>query len=92
MAMTDVSMAPVAPRDVETCAGGGPAAFGAASWLGLAAAPTFALMTLWTAFFSGPTDMLCMATQGGSPLGGMTLMYALMSAFHLGPWLRLLAR
>jgi hypothetical protein len=33
--------------------------------------------------------MLCAALQGGSPLSGMVAMYLLMSAFHLGPWLRL---
>jgi hypothetical protein len=37
----------------------------------------------------GGADMLCM---GGSPLGGMSLMYGLMCAFHLGPWLRLISR
>ena len=65
---------------------------GAASLLGLAAAPTFAAMALWTGVFSDQPDMLCMSVQSGSPLGGMTLMYLLMSAFHLAPWLRLLSR
>jgi hypothetical protein len=37
------------------------AASGAAGWLGLAAAPTFALMALWTAFFNDQATMLCMA-------------------------------
>jgi hypothetical protein len=32
-----------------------------AQWLGLAAAPTFAIMALGTGFFSGHPDMLCMA-------------------------------
>jgi hypothetical protein len=32
-------------------------------------------------------DTMCAAS--GSPLSGMVTMYALMSAFHLGPWLRL---
>jgi hypothetical protein len=59
-------------------------------WLGLAAAPTFALMALCTASFAGQPDMLCLAMQGSSPMSGMTLMYALMSLFHLSPWLRLL--
>jgi hypothetical protein len=36
----------------------------------------------------GMSDMMC--SGGGSPLSGMATMYALMSAFHLGPWLRLL--
>jgi hypothetical protein len=88
--MTDVSMSPVLRHDVETCAGGGHAAPGAAGWLGLAATPTFALMALWTSFFSGQPDMLCMAMQGSSPMSGMTVMYLLMSAFHAAPWLRLI--
>jgi hypothetical protein len=87
--MTDISMSPVVRDDIEACAGGGHAASGAAGWLGLAAAPTFALMALWTAFFSGQPDMLCMAMQSSSPMSGMTVMYLLMSAFHAGPWLRL---
>ena len=63
---------------------------GAAPWLSLAAAPTFAIMALPTGVpGGGMPDVLCSATQGVSPLGGMTLMYLLMSAFHLAPWLRL---
>ena len=63
---------------------------GAADWLCLAAAPTFAVMALLTAVFSGGApDMLCSA-QGASPLGGMTAMYLLMSAFHSAPWLKLI--
>jgi hypothetical protein len=60
---------------------------GAAEWLSLAAAPTFAVMALVTAWVGGPFDMLCAA----SPIGGMVSMYGLMSVFHVGPWLRLLA-
>jgi hypothetical protein len=89
--MTDISMSRVAPHGADTCAGGGSAASGAARWLGLAAAPTFALMVLWTALFSGQPDMLCMGVQGSSPVGDMTLMYLLMSAFHAAPWMRLLS-
>ncbi len=33
-----------------------------------------------------------MAMQGSSPMSGMTVMYLLMSAFHVSPWLRLLSR
>jgi hypothetical protein len=90
--MTDVSISPVGRRNVETCAGRGHAASGLAGWLGLAAAPTFALMALWTAFFSGQPDMLCMAMQDSSPVSGMTVMYMLMSALHVAPWLKLISR
>ena len=65
---------------------------GAADWLALAAAPTFAFMALLTAVpGGGPLDMLCSAAPGASPFTGMGLMYLLMSAFHLGPWLRLIS-
>ena len=61
-------------------------------WLSLAAAPTFAIMALLTAFpGGGAPDVLCFAA-GASPLGGMIPMYLLMSAFHSTPWLRLIAR
>ena len=73
-------------------AGGGNAAPGLAGLLGLAAAPVFALMALWTAASGGTPDMLCASMGGASPLGGMTLMYLLMSAVHLAPWLRFFAR
>jgi hypothetical protein len=64
----------------------------AADWLGLAAAPTFALMALLGGVVGGgPIDMLCSAAHGASPLSGMVLMYGLMSVFHSGPWLRLIA-
>jgi hypothetical protein len=87
--MIDESITPVVRHDVETCAGGR-AAPGAIGWLGLAAAPTFAIMTLWTGLFSGQPDMLCMAMRS-SPMSGMTLMYLLMSAFHAAPWLKLIS-
>jgi hypothetical protein len=58
----------------------------ATGWLGLAAAPTFAIMALTTS--GGAADLLC---AGSSPLGGMTAMYLLMSMFHLPPWLKLIA-
>jgi hypothetical protein len=75
------------------CAGdANPAALGAADWLCLAAAPTFAIMALLTAVLGGgPRDMLCAAAPGASPLHGMVPMYLLMSAFHAAPWLRLIA-
>jgi hypothetical protein len=60
-------------------------------WLSLAAAPTFAVMALFTAMAGrGASDILCSADA--SPLGGMIPMYLLMSAFHSAPWLRLIAR
>jgi len=89
--MTEVLIAPVVPHDVETCAEGGNAIPGMARWLGLAAAPTFAIMAMWNGLFSGQPDMLCMAMQGSSPMSGMTVMYLLMSAFHAAPWLRLIS-
>ena len=64
---------------------------GAADWLGLAAAPTFATMALLTGLFGGTPDALCAAMQGTSPLTGMVPMYLLMSAFHAGPWVRLVS-
>jgi hypothetical protein len=86
--MTDASMPPVMLHNDGGGAGSGFAP-GIAGWLGLAAAPTFALMALWSAASSGPPDVFCM--QHGSPLAGMTAMYLLMSAFHAAPWLKLLA-
>ncbi len=68
------------------------AALGAADWLCLAAAPTFAIMALLTVVFSGgPPDMLCAAAHQASPLSGMVPMYLLMSAFHTPPWLKLIS-
>jgi hypothetical protein len=68
------------------------AALGAAGWLGLAAAPTFAVMALLACVPGGDTDMMCSAAHGASPLSGMVPMYVLMSAFHLAPWLKLMSR
>ena len=71
---------------------GGAVALGAAGWLSLAAAPTFAIMALLTALLGGDaSDMLCSAMQHASPLGGMVPMYVLMSAFHSAPWLKLIS-
>jgi hypothetical protein len=65
---------------------------GAADWLRLAAAPTFAIMALVTAVGDGgEAAMLCSAVHVASPLTGMAPMYLLMSAFHLPPWLTRLA-
>jgi len=66
----------------------GNAASGAADFLYLAAAPTFAIMALLTSIpGDGSPDVLC----GASPLSGMVPMYLLMSAFHLAPWLKLIS-
>jgi hypothetical protein len=69
---------------------GNAAAKGAADVLYLAAAPTFAVMALLTGLIGGGADALCSMT-GASPLSGMVPMYLLMSAFHLAPWLKLVA-
>jgi hypothetical protein len=61
----------------------------AADWLGLAAAPAFAMMAIMTCRLRGGVDPLCSATQQGSLMSGMIPMYLMMSAFHVGPWLRL---
>jgi hypothetical protein len=72
--------------------GGHAAAFRVTDWLGLAAAPTFAIMALLTGILGGgQPDELCAAMQHSSPLGGMVPMYLLMSAFHLVPWLKLIS-
>ena len=82
--------------DVESAracaASGNAAALGAADWLSLAAAPTFAIMALITGVLGGgPPDMLCSAAQDAAPLTGMVPMYLLMSAFHSAPWLKLVS-
>jgi hypothetical protein len=76
---------------------GNPASLGAADWLCLAAAPTFAVMALLTGFLGGgQIAMMCSAAQDASPLSamvsGMVPMYLLMSAFHSAPWLKLISR
>ena len=70
---------------------GNTTARGAAQWLCLAAAPTFAVMALLTGVLGGGPQMLCSAAQDASPLSGMVPMYLLMSAFHLAPWLKLIS-
>jgi hypothetical protein len=68
------------------------AALGPAGWLGLAAAPTFAVMALVSCATGADAGTMCSAAHGASPLSGMALMYMLMSAFHLAPWLKLIFR
>jgi len=68
-------------------------ALGAADCLSLAAAPTFATMAPLTGVLGGgPLAMLCSSAPDASALTGMVPMYVLMSAFHLAPWLKLIAR
>ncbi|WP_039996406.1 hypothetical protein [Sphingomonas sanxanigenens] len=59
----------------------------AARWLGLAASPAFALMALATA--ADPSRPALCGGAGIVPIDAMTAMYALMSLFHLPPWLGL---
>jgi uncharacterized membrane protein len=63
----------------------------AAGWLGLAAAPTFAIMALLTGVLGGPANMMCSAAPSASPLNGMVLMYLLMGVFHSAPWLTVIS-
>jgi hypothetical protein len=63
----------------------------AARLLSLAAAPTFVVMALWSAVASGPADMMCSSGGSALSLNGMATMYALMSVFHVPPWLSLLS-
>ncbi|WMT92905.1 hypothetical protein [Pelagibacterium sp. H642] len=58
--------------------------------LGLAAAPTFALMA-WISAVGSPGMTMCSATSAFVPINDMALMYVLMSLFHLSPWMKLLS-
>jgi hypothetical protein len=72
--------------------GGVPFALVAASGLALLAAPTFAIMALFTCLMDrGSAGFFCSAAEGASPLSGMVPMYLLMCAFHCSPWLRLIS-
>ena len=65
---------------------------GAAVWLGLAAAPTFAIMALLAGVLGGgKMATICGVAPGPPWLGGMVPMYLLMSAFHSAPWLKLIS-
>jgi len=69
------------------------AAIRASDWLCLGATPTFAIMALLTGIHGGSMPaMLCPPPGNELPLSGMCLMYVLMSAFHMGPWLKLFSR
>jgi hypothetical protein len=58
-------------------------------WLGLIAAPGFALMAFVTGVTEGRADIICAAAP--SWFAGMVPMYLLMSVVHAGPWLNLVA-
>jgi hypothetical protein len=58
--------------------------------LGLAAAPTFALMA-WISAGGSPGMTMCSAASTFVPINDMALMYVLMSLFHLSPWMKLLS-
>lgn len=63
----------------------------AARFLSLAAAPTFGIMALWSSLGDASADAMCVGGGRAFPLSGMTIMYALMSAFHVPPWLAMLS-
>ena len=63
-----------------------------ADWVCLAATPTFAVLALLAAAPGSSHEMMGSTAHGASPLGGMVLMYVLMSAFHTAPWLKLVSR
>jgi hypothetical protein len=65
------------------------ATLGAADWVCLAPAPTFAMLALLMgALGGGQQDMFCSAAQYALPLSGMLWMYLLMNASRSAPWLK----
>jgi hypothetical protein len=70
-------------------AGGPRAARIAVHGLAFAASPVFAVMA-WVTAGEAAAATLCSVASGVLPVNGMTLMYLLMSLFHLPPWLNLL--
>jgi hypothetical protein len=69
----------------------GALAAAAASWLRLAAAPSFAVMALGSGFAdSGTVIPLCSVESHSAALGSMAAMYGLMSVFAMVPWLNLI--
>lgn len=63
----------------------------AADVLRLAAAPTFAIMTVLTILGGGTHEIWCCMESHGSLPAGMIPMYLLMSVFHLQHWLKLIS-
>lgn len=81
----------ISDKSAVTAEGHGAKALsGAAECLHLMAAPAFAIMALVTGM-SGDGAMATLCGQETSPLGGMAAMYAMMSAFHSAPWLKLIS-
>ena len=66
------------------------ATIAAAGWLGLAVAPTCALMA-WISAVGSPAMTMCQTASAFAPVNDMALMYVLMSLFHLSPWMKLLS-
>ncbi|MBO1042248.1 hypothetical protein IPV26_21500 [Brucella pituitosa] len=62
----------------------------AASWIGLAATPTFALMA-WISVVGSQGMTMCSGASTFFPIDDMAVMYVLMSVFHLSPWMKLSA-
>jgi hypothetical protein len=46
-------------------------------------------MALWSGLGDASAEAMCISGGGAFPLSGMMIMYALMSAFHVPPWLAL---
>jgi hypothetical protein len=46
-------------------------------------------MALWSGLGNASADAICISGGSAFPLSGMTIMYALKSAFHVPPWLGL---
>jgi hypothetical protein len=62
-------------------------------WLSLGAAPILGFMAALTAMLGdGPHAVPCSAGSHAWALSGMVPMYVLMSAFHVGPWFKLISR
>lgn len=59
--------------------------------LALMASPIFAVLGLWTGLVGDLPQMVCHSMPGSSTISGMSVMYFLMSAFHVSPWLMLIS-
>jgi hypothetical protein len=63
----------------------------ASGWIGLAAAPSFAVMALIAATET-PRMAVCAPASAMPAIDGMAWMYLLMSLSHLSPWLTIRSR